>query len=462
MNRRSLRLILLLCDLIWIATALGIAILVRYWAGHLQEGELNNVPPVLVASLLAWPLLFAWLKLEGFRWGAGITAVFSPIVIADLVLIAVTSTTQVALRRPLPRTSVALFNLLVVVGLIMIRRTALAVIRQSKMRGIRRRVLIVGNGQLLREVQEQISRRPEFLYTVVGSLHSDVEDDYISTGNESEVVWFGGLKALLQKQEIDEVLVVERRLPHHEISRLFEVCNQLDIGLSFVPQTYEMYLFHPELLDLGGLPFIRLQPVALSFASDFGKRCIDLLLSCLVIPLLTPVLVTIAVYAYWCTGRCLKREARIGREAELFQMYSFNIDETSGNFGRLCLRLSLTELPQIINVVQGDMSWVGPRPEAPERARHYSEWQRTRLRVRPGITGLAQIHGLRTSDSSSLKTKFDLQYIQSWSPLLDLSVLMQTVSTVVARGSRFENLVKIPPISSSEARNVDRPYADAN
>ena len=462
MSRRHFRLILLFCDLIWITTALGAAMLVRYWAGHLQEGELSHALPVLTVSLLAWPLLFAWLKLDGFRWGAGVTAVFSHIVIADLVLVAVASATQVALRRPLPHTNVTLFNLLVIVGLTMIRRGALTIIQHGTIRGIRKRVLIVGDGPLLREVQEQISRRPEFLYTVVGSLHSDVEDDFVAGSGESEVVRSGGLKALLQKQEIDEVLVVERRLPHQEISRLFEVCNQLDIGLSFVPQTYEMYLFHPELLDLGGLPFIRLQPVALSFAANVSKRCLDLLLSCIVIPFLLPVMLILALYAYWSTGKCLNREARIGREAELFQMYCFNIDETGGSFGRLCCRLSVTELSQVINIVKGDMSWVGPRPEAPERVRRYSEWQRTRLRVRPGITGLAQIHGLRTPDSSSLKTNFDLQYIQSWSPLLDLSVLIQTVSTILARGSRFETAAKAPTAYHPEACNADRPYADAN
>ena len=80
------------------------------------------------------------------------------------------------------------------------------------------------------------------------------------------------------------------------------------------------------------------------------------------------------------------------------------------------------DLAQLFNVLRGEMSLVGPRPEPPDRMKHYSDWQRLRLRVLPGITGLAQVNGVRTANSSESKTKFDLQYIQSWSPLLDISL----------------------------------------
>ena len=438
MNRRGFRLLLLGCDLVLIVMAIGLAVLVRYLPGRMQSGELGNFVAVLLVSLLSWPVLFAWLKLYGFRWGAGVTAVSSHMLIAVVILVGVISTSQFALRRPVPRTSIVLFSLLMIVGMIVIRRIALTLVERGYFATVRRRVLIIGNGPLRREVQEQIKRRPEFLYTVAGYLHSDVESDVDGECGKAAMVSSGGLKQLLEEQQIDEVLVVERRLPHGETNQLLRICTELDIAVSFMPQTYEMYVVRPEIVDLGGLPFIRLRPIVLSFAGSVGKRLVDLLITCSVIPFLLPVMLAIAFYSRMTTGHYLAREERIGKDHQPFEMYRYSLDGGGGAVAKTCHRLSLTELPQLINILKGDMSWVGPRPESQERVRHYSDWQRMRLRVRPGLTGLAQIHGLRTSHESAIKAKFDLQYIQSWSPLLDLSLLLQTVSTILARGSRFE------------------------
>jgi len=94
---------------------------------------------------------------------------------------------------------------------------------------------------------------------------------------------------------------------------------------------------------------------------------------------------------------------------------------------------SITELPQLLNVLRGDMSLVGPRPEGPEKVRHYSDWQRQRLNVKPGITGLAQVHGLRDQNSSEDKTRYDLEYILHRSLFLDISLLLQTLWTLALR-----------------------------
>jgi hypothetical protein len=102
--------------------------------------------------------------------------------------------------------------------------------------------------------------------------------------------------------------------------------------------------------------------------------------------------------------------------------------------------LSVTELPQLLNVLRGEMSLVGPRPEEPEKVKHYSDWQRQRLNVKPGITGLAQVHGLRDRHSSEEKTRFDLQYMLSRSPFIDISLLLQTFCTLMGRLFRLPKL----------------------
>jgi lipopolysaccharide/colanic/teichoic acid biosynthesis glycosyltransferase len=150
-------------------------------------------------------------------------------------------------------------------------------------------------------------------------------------------------------------------------------------------------------------------------------------------------------------------------------MWRLNVNRDDAELSgvRLWLtRLSLTELPQLVNVIAGDMSLVGPRPEAPDRVKHYSEWQRQRLNAKPGLTGLAQVHGLREQHASEDKARFDLQYLLHWSPLLDLSLLLQTLWTVAIRIWT----PRAPAVQSPQARervftevlDVDRSHAGAD
>jgi len=111
---------------------------------------------------------------------------------------------------------------------------------------------------------------------------------------------------------------------------------------------------------------------------------------------------------------------------------------------------SFTELPQLLNVFRGEMSLVGPRPEGPEKVRHYSDWHRQRLSIRPGMTGLAQVHGLRDQNSSEDKTRYDLQYILHRSLFLDISLLLQTTWTLALRSFRHKPDEVEPPLERSE------------
>jgi lipopolysaccharide/colanic/teichoic acid biosynthesis glycosyltransferase len=141
---------------------------------------------------------------------------------------------------------------------------------------------------------------------------------------------------------------------------------------------------------------------------------------------------------------------------------------------RILAQFSFTELPQLWNVMRGEMTLVGPRPESPDRARHYSDWQRQRLSVTPGLTGLAQVLGLRDQHASEEKARFDLQYIYHWSPFLDLSLVLQTCWTLAIRFWSPAHLAinmpasestAIPPshhVSVFEAHYADRTHSGAD
>ena len=131
-------------------------------------------------------------------------------------------------------------------------------------------------------------------------------------------------------------------------------------------------------------------------------------------------------------------------------------------FMSLLYKTSLSELPQLWNVFRGDMSIVGPRPETPDRIKYYSEWHRKRLSVKPGITGWAQVNGVRDEHAADEKTRFDLHYILNWSPLLDSVLMIQTVWTIfgrLRRRERTQNFVsyKLAAVSKigSDYQHVD-------
>jgi lipopolysaccharide/colanic/teichoic acid biosynthesis glycosyltransferase len=166
------------------------------------------------------------------------------------------------------------------------------------------------------------------------------------------------------------------------------------------------------------------------------KRIVDLAVTSVLALVAAPVLLLAAAFLHYRKGSAFRWETRTGKNAVPFAMLRLNVDRRAPDltgFEKLLQKLSITELPQLWNVLRGEMSLVGPRPESADRVRHYSEWERQRLSVKPGITGLAQVHGLREQHSSEEKTRFDLQYLLKPSPLIDLSLLLQTCWTLVIR-----------------------------
>ncbi len=226
--------------------------------------------------------------------------------------------------------------------------------------------------------------------------------------------------------------------------------------MSLVPQPYELYLSRPNLLDLGGLPLLQLQN-ATHTAMLRWKRVVDLLIGLLLTPLAAAVVLPSALFLRAKKGQAFCWDKRCGRFGKPFRMLRLNVDrhaEGGTRFERLLVQVSITEIPQLWNVIKGEMSLVGPRPEPLERVRRYSEWQQQRLSVRPGMTGLAQVHGLREQHSSEEKTRLDLQYLLHPSPWTDLSLLLQTLGTLVMRLVLARIEPPAEPVSRSTLYNV--------
>jgi lipopolysaccharide/colanic/teichoic acid biosynthesis glycosyltransferase len=221
------------------------------------------------------------------------------------------------------------------------------------------------------------------------------------------------------------------------------------------------------LAELDGLPLIALDQYTLPPGSEAIRRLVDLIMTPLMVVVALPPLLLAAAVLAVRKGKAFRREMRCGKSGETFWMYRLNVNRdlpVLPRYEKLFVELGLTELPQLWNVVRGEMNLVGPRPESPERVKHYSDWQRQRLKIKPGITGLAQIHGLRDEHPAEQKTRYDLQYVLRWSPFLDFSLILQTVWTMMARIAKTFRREPAPipslPITQAETPVEEVAYVD--
>jgi lipopolysaccharide/colanic/teichoic acid biosynthesis glycosyltransferase len=240
----------------------------------------------------------------------------------------------------------------------------------------------------------------------------------------------------MKEKNVKELIVVMPQPNGADTDKVISKCREAGMVVRLVPQWYELYISEAQMIEVDGVPLISLGGRNIPAAALALKRTVDLIVGSILVVLTLPILLVAVLILNRHRGRAISKELRCGVLGRDFQMFRLNVDRESPSlvgFEKLLASLSLTELPQLWNVVRGEMSLVGPRPEAPERVRHYSDWQRQRLSVAPGLTGLAQVHGLREQHSSEEKARFDLEYIFHWSLFLDFSLILQTVWTLVVR-----------------------------
>jgi lipopolysaccharide/colanic/teichoic acid biosynthesis glycosyltransferase len=448
MTPRHLRNTILTADLAWGMLAMPLAYLMRYgwvWHGPTDSTGLIFLPP-LMAALLFWSVMSSWVRLDGFRAGWRFPAVISQLLLAVSALMCALFTIAYLERQFISRLALGYFGLLLFLGFLAIRVVARSIMASRSARGLVRNVVIVGNGPLAREMANKIECHPEMLRKVVGFLGPG-EDAFptVSPAERKDAITLRTLDIaeLLKSRGVHEVILTVSAPGHPEILDLTLRCGSQGIAVSMVPQPYEMYLTKPELTDLDGLPLLELQTVPLLDGEPFWKRSFDVAMTLALLPVCIPPMLAGAALLKVQKGRAFCCEQRCGKDAEEFGIFRLNSPRRATElpmYERLLQKTSITELPQLFNVLRGEMSLVGPRPEGLDRARHYTDWHRQRLKAKPGITGLAQVYGLRDQHSSEDKTRYDLQYILRRSPFQDVSLLLQTAWTLVVRLLRPQKL----------------------
>ncbi len=428
-------------DLGWSVVAMAASYALRYehtWQNSARTPAVTFVPFVATV-LLFWGVLSSWLSLDGFRGGWRFSAMLSQLFPAVSSLMVLLFAGAYLARLYTSRLVLGYFAILFFVGLIAIRLMARGFFASRYRSGAVRKTVIVGSGPIASEIARKIECHPEMLWEITGFLcPSENGPNPASPETEEASIHIRsvGIADLLRTRAIDQIILAVPKPGHPEISDLVNRCLNRGIAVSLVPQPYELYLSRPTLVDLDGLPLLKLEGVPAIQVVPFWKRLFDLSATICMLPIAGPVILASAVWLKVRKGKAFCSEIRCGQSGETFLMYRLNSERRAIGLPIdefLMQQSSLTELPQIVNVLLGQMSLVGPRPEGPEKVRHYSDWHRQRLSVKPGMTGLAQVHGLRDQNSSEDKTRYDLQYILHRSLFLDVSLLLQTLSTLGLR-----------------------------
>lgn len=433
---------MLLADLLWIVIAFWSANLLRYglhWA-QIDRSGVHALLPFLAAGGLLWIFLFYRMHLDGFHGGWRFSAISSSLFLAVACQMLALLAAGYLTRRYVSRIVLLAFGVLLFFGFVLLRAAFSHILRARRRSGNLCRLVIAGSGTVARELALKIERHPEMLCEIVGLLfQEDQAEDRSFLNGESHPpmsVSTLGVVDLLCQRGVHELMLALPSSPSPEVLKLAVQCRERGIGVSLVPQPYELYLSRPKLLDLDGLPVLHFGRPSASNSFVFAKRALDLTLTAFLSLFAVPIIFISAAVLRVQKGQAFRWETRCGQFGHPFSMLRLSVDRESKSgplYERLLVQLSISELPQLWNVLRGEMSLVGPRPESFSRTRRYTEWQEHRLRMKPGITGLAQVHGLREQSSSEDKTRYDLQYLLHSSLTNDVSLLMQTVWTLAFR-----------------------------
>ena len=292
-------------------------------------------------------------------------------------------------------------------------------------------------------------------YDIAGFVDDNVE---LSDTREDVFGTIDQIREIIVNHNINNIVIA---LPGYAQNRINELVNQLHtipVRVWLIPDYFALTLTQAKMVDFAGLPLIDLRAPVLSNFQRLIKRIFDLIITILAMIISSPLFLTIMLLVYLDSpGPIFYVSKRIKENGEIFGMIKFRTmvvdadkqlqqvtkNDENGNlihklpddprvtrFGRFLRKTSMDELPQLFNILRGDMSWVGPRPELPEMVDLYEPWQRKRFTVPQGLTGWWQVNG-RSDKPMHLYTEDDLYYIQNYSLWLDIQILFKTVWVVI-------------------------------
>ena len=324
------------------------------------------------------------------------------------------------------------------------------------------RLLVVGSGRLGKMIMQHIAASPNLGYSIVGFLN-DMNEPPSDFGRFKMLGTLDDLGMVIRSMQVDEVIIALPANLHQQSIRSVRLCEHLGTSFKLVPDLYELSISRIDMEAIEGIPLLGIRQASINTLQRFVTRTVDIVLSILILALGLPFWLCIALAIRLNSrGEVIYRQTRIGQNGRPFKVYKFRsmykdaenvlsdlliYNEAQGPLfkmkddpritpvGKFLRRTSFDEIPQLINVIQGEMSLVGPRPPLPHEVAQYEEWQKGRLAMKPGMTGLWQVRG-RSDISFDEGVLMDLYYIENWSLRLYFQILLRTIPAVVrSRGA---------------------------
>ncbi|MBN1434891.1 sugar transferase [Candidatus Fermentibacterales bacterium] len=452
--RRSDR-ILVVCLVLADIVMVPLLVLLTYWIRtDLLEpalppfhDTLRDYLPAIPVAVIVWLLVFAWSGLyRPRRFGHYMGDLAKVLKTLAQTVFAMMAVSYLA-KEDFSRVMLVLFGITAVPASLLIRGLARRVSGMIAPPGETPRILLVGDGEVARNVIRSLSRLPGRKPEIAGLIA--VEG---SAGEGRSVMGLpvlgdlSSVHSVIAEHDVDEVFFAS---PEMERARILSIIAEESSGkvhFRLATDLFSVATTETDLDNVARLPIIEIGPGGLSLAQRFAKRVVDILVSGLLLLLTAPLMILITVVlSLTAKGGPVFRQERVGYRGRRFTLLKFRTmrpdsaeyevaplragDERVTAVGRILRRTSLDELPQLFNVLLGEMSLVGPRPEMPFIVEEYEPWQRHRLNVKPGLTGLWQIMGRKDLPLHE-NIEYDFFYIRNQSLMLDFAIMLRTLSTI--------------------------------
>ncbi|MBI2954161.1 MAG: undecaprenyl-phosphate glucose phosphotransferase [Chloroflexi bacterium] len=443
-------------DILLVILSYILAYRLRFTSGLFAVQELQPIavyfgPMALQAMLM--PLVFAIQKLYSLKRSASWTdefyRVLSGVSIATVIVMAASAlvSRDFEYSRLLLAFSWTLSLVLVILGRFVHSRF------QSLLRagGIGEdRVLIVGTGEVAKLVLDRMRHSPGLGYRPTGFVSEESGPSSVYGVPVLGLVDETG--TLVKEQHIDEVIIAIPTLSHKQLLDIVAQCQKHNVNIKCFPDLFQIMASEVNISDLDGLPLVTVRDVALKGWNLVMKRWVDITVGAIVLVLLSPLMLLVALLIKLTSphGPAFYTQERVGLDGKPFQVIKFRSmkpdaevqtgpvwaqkgDARTTRLGRFIRRYSIDELPQFINVLIGEMSIVGPRPERPHFVEQFMQTvprYYERHNEKAGLTGWAQVNGLRGNTSIEERTAYDLWYVENWTLWLDLKIMIKTLFVV--------------------------------
>lgn len=331
------------------------------------------------------------------------------------------------------------------------RKTVRIVLRFFRKKGYNiKHILLVGYSRAAEEYITRLKANPEWGYEVCGILDDKVPRGAVYKGVKV-IGDIDNLDIILPENKLDEIGITLALEDYYRLEEIVNTCEKSGVHTKFIPDYNSVIPSKPYLEDLGGLAVINIRRVPLTnTANMLIKRMVDIIGATLAIIIFSPIMIIAAIGVKTTSkGPLIFKQERVGLHNKTFKMYKFRSmevqpveEEKKGwtkkndprvtKIGRILRSTSIDELPQLFNVLKGDMSLIGPRPERPRFVEQFKEEiprYMIKHQVRPGITGWAQVNGYRGDTSIKKRIEYDLYYIENWTLTFDIKIILMTFFT---------------------------------